>query len=457
MFFKERSEVTAARERVHLESKVSELAPNIAKVVAVIMDAMERLVDTVTAKYGTNIFVGNRDEFDISRLDGLMRKARKARKVVDDVDARGLTVENTVVAVKAMAQIGSAVADITRFFAVADVQFPYGVEPVFPRERWTEMFPPNFLSDIQFPTNGPEPILFRAADITMAAIEFTTIAVVQHPERSREYVFGTWYRAVPDCIAAAEATIEAAWAVQVHNDSHDKEAVGLAAQKVTWHLGGLLQRGLESKHTVRCLRATARTIDIAGNLCNERGSFGPNWSDMQTLSFATRVASSSCRVAEAASKWSPGSYPELDALVSHAIGASRSMSVFADRLLISSTGSPGIAQGKKADRILMDLGLILDVLEPLIPLVHKRSVLEEVTEFLPEVCRVVRKAVVRFEKHSVDGDDTKRCEALLIRSACKAVEELCVVSTGTHSVKVVGPIMTAAVKILCDATFREND
>ena len=47
---------------------------------------------------------------------------------------------------------------------------PYGVEPVLPSERWTEMFPPNFLSDMQFATNGPEPILFRAADITMAAI-----------------------------------------------------------------------------------------------------------------------------------------------------------------------------------------------------------------------------------------------------------------------------------------------
>ena len=457
MFFREEPEISAAREGVYLESKVLALAPDITKVVAVIMDAMEKLADTVAAKDGAYIFVGNRDEFDIARFDTLMLRARKDRRVVDKIHAVGLTVENTVVAVKAMAQIGSAVADIARFFAVADVQFPYGVEPVSPKERWHDESAPSFLSILQFSTNGPEPVLYRAVDITMAAIEFTTIAVVPHPERLGEYVFGTWYRAVPDCIAAAEATIEAAWTIQAHNDSHDKEAVGWAAQKVTWHLGGLLQRGLKSKHAVRCLRATARTTDIAGNMCNERGSFGPNRRDMEKLSEITGVAGCSGPAAKAAAEWSPGHYPELDALVSHAVVACRSMSVFADRLLISSTGSPGIAQGKKADRILMDLGLILDVLEPLIPLVHKRSVLEEVTEFLPEVCRVVRKAVVRFEKHSVDGDDTKRCEALLIRSACKVVEELCVVSTGTHPVKVVGPTMTAAVKILCDATFREND
>ena len=152
----------------------------------------------------------------------------------------------------------------------------------------------------------------------------------------------------------------------------------------------------------------------------------------------------------------PGSIPKLDTLVSRVIGAFRSICTFADRFLISSTGSPGITQGKRADKILTQLGLVLDVLEPLIPLVHKRSVLEEVTDFLPEVCRVIRKAVVRFEKCSVDGGDTKRCEANWIRSACKAAEELCVVSTRKRPVKVLRPTVAAAVEILIEAAIRER-
>ena len=57
----------------------------------------------------------------------------------------------------------------------------------------------------------------------------------------------------------------------------------------------------------------------------------------------------------------------------------------------------------------------------------------------------------------MDSDDTKRCEALWICSACEAAEELCVASTRMHPVEVLKPTVTAAVKILSDAAFWQYD
>ena len=456
MFFPENLDNNAARERAQLESRILTLAPDIARVVAVIMDAMEKLADTVAAIDRGEIFAFMHEDFDISRLDESMRQARAAREIVDEVHAHGFTTDGTIVATRAMAQIGWTVADITRYLTVMEAQFD-SVEPVSREERWNGGNLPYFLSARRCDSNGPEPVLLLAADLTIASIDLTTTALEERRQSFPGHIFENWHFPVPGCIAAAEATIGAARTIQVHNADHDKSAVAWAAERVIWSLGKLLQCKLESEHTVGGLRVMTRTTDIVGNLYEEHVSVDAFQTSMKTLNFTNSLFCRLSETAEAVSRWRPGTFPELDALVSHVIGVCRSMSIFADRLLVASTGFPGTTQGGTANGILTELGLMLNALEPFIRLVQKRSVLEEVTQFLPELCGVIRKASARLEKSSVDGDDTRRNEAYWIRSACEAAEELCVASTRMHPVEVLSPVVTAAVDILSHASIRTED
>ena len=462
MLHKLETEPSDMRESSYLESLLSDVGWEYVQGVDLVVNAVEKLGAVVTAKDNANLLVGKREMFSRSRFDELVRRSCEARNIVTSAYTRGFTVESAAWAVNATVEIGSALADLSLFLMLADVHLDTEVDIISEEGRRagdTEVFRPEYLFDPKEPLNGRETTLLYAARLVKEATALVS-AAMDHRFEAVLVSSNYWFQAVPQCVSASQSVITVAISIQKNSDKHDKEMVAKTVDIVTRSLGVLMKKNMKSEIIVRGLRATTGAMKVASNLWEGNDIGRSQKQCIDALSCTSNLVSGSSLMAEAISNWhhnliQPVVPPELDTLVLHVLGATQSACELADYILASTESIEG-DPNETVKGVLMSLAGALDAVVLFTPMIRKRAVLDEVTMLLPEMCEVFRKAAVLLDKYSSDEEDRHRSEAQWIQSACKVVEEMCIISRQQHSVVVLKPVVTAAVEVLRDSARRSD-